>query len=393
MKVAMVTTTGERCGIAAYTRALIDGLESLPETEVEVVPITEGRQATAHYVAQAERLNAPDISVVHIQHEHSFWGGVLPRRPFPLRADTGYWELRYLIQKPIVVTAHTTYSLAELLRLETETRLPKRLIKQFLVNNVAYRESVDIAPFITAMTIVHTAAARNALIERGARPEYVTIVPTGIPAAASAPMHGEAFRAQHGLQNKRVLTIFGYIAPNKGYELTLELLPTLPPDVVLVIAGGPRNADMEPYASQLKARIEVGGLGDRVLITGFLADDEIAEVMAASDLLLVPHTQATGSYSVTFPLTHGKAILASDMDCFREIEARVDCLQLFKAGDPTDYRAKLLALLDDPIRRERLAANACRYAQRFSWPRVAALTRKVYEQSFDVYSRGHHPHG
>lgn len=392
MKVAMVTTTGDRCGIAAYTRALVEGLKSLPNVEVEVVPITEGRQATAHYVAQAERLNAPDISVVHIQHEHSFWGGVLPRRPFPLRADTGYWELRYLLQKPIVVTAHTTYSLAELLRLDSETRFPKRLIKQFLVHNAAYRESVDIAPFITAMTIVHTAAARNALIERGAKPEYVTIVPTGIPPALPAPMHGQAFRATHGLQDRRILTIFGYVAPNKGYELTLELLPSLPSDVVLVIAGGARNADMEPYAAQLRAAIDAAGLQNRVLITGFLSDEEVAEVMAASDLLLVPHTQATGSYSVTFPLTHGKAILASDMDCFREIEARVDCLQLFKAGDLADYRAKLLALLDDPIRRERLAANACRYAQRFSWPRVAALTRQVYEQAIDVYGRGHHPH-
>jgi len=392
MKVAMVTTTGERCGIAAYTRALIEGLESLPDTEVEVVPITEGRQPTAHYVSQAERLNAPDVSVVHIQHEHSFWGGVLPRRPYPLRADTGYWELRYLIQKPIVVTAHTTYSLAELLRLESETRLPKRLIKQFLVNNVAYRESVDIAPFITAMTIVHTAAARNALIERGAKPEYVTIVPTGIPPALPAPLHGKAFREAHHLQEKRVLTIFGYIAPNKGYELTLELLPSLPPDVVLVIAGGPRNADMEPYTAQLRAAIRSAGLQDRVLITGFLSEEEVAEVMAASDLLLVPHTQATGSYSVTFPLTHGKAILASDMDCFREIEARIDCLQLFKAGDLADYRTKLLALLDDPMRRERLATNACKYSQRFSWPNVAAYTRKVYEQAIGVYSRGHHPH-
>ncbi len=392
MKAAIVTTTGERCGIAAYTRALIDGLKSLPDVEVEIVPITEGRQPTAHYAAQAERLNAPDISVVHIQHEHSFWGGVLPRRPFPLRPDTGYWELRYLIQKPIVVTAHTTYSLAELLRLDSETRLPKRLVKQFLVNNAAYRESVDIAPFITAMTIVHTSAARNALIERGAKPEYVTIVPTGIPSALPAPLHGEAFRDANRLQGRRVLTIFGYIAPNKGYELTLELLPSLPSDVMLVIAGGPRTPDMEPYAAQLTAVIQAAGLQDRVLITGFLADSEVAEVMAASDLLLAPHTQATGSYSVTFPLTHGKAILASDMDCFREIEARVDCLQLFNAGDLADYRAKLLALLDDPIRRERLSANACKYAQRFSWPRVAGLTRRVYQQAIDVYGRGHHPH-
>ncbi len=392
MKVAMVTTTGDRCGIASYTRDLCEGLRSLPDVEVEIVPITEGRQPTAHYVEQAERLNADDISVVHIQHEHSFWGGILPRRPWSLKPNTGYWELRYLIQKPMVITAHTTYSLAELLRLDTETRLHKRLLKQFLVNNIPYRESVDIAPFITAMTIVHTAAARNALIERGARPEYVTIIPAGIPEPLAAPARGEAFRSRYGFEGKRVLTIFGYVAPNKGYELTLELLPSLPADVRLVIAGGARNADMQPYLEQLTGAIKAAGLEERVTLTGFLPESEIAEVMAGSDLILVPHTQATGSYSVTFPITYGKPILASDMDCFREIEARIGCLQLFQAGDVDDYRQKLLALLEEPERRERLAANAGRYAQRFSWPRVAALTRQVYDHAIEVYGRGHHPH-
>jgi glycosyltransferase involved in cell wall biosynthesis len=384
MKVAMVTTVGEHCGIAAYTRALIEGLRTLPDIEVEVVPITEGKQPTAHYVAQGERLNAGDIDVVHIQHEHSFWGGVLPR-------SSAFWELRYLIKKPVVLTAHTTYSLAELLRLSTERRPLQKLVKRLLLRNTAYRESVEIAPFITAMTIVHTAAARNELIARGANPNYVTIVPSGVPEPLPAPTEGEAFRSRFHLEGRRPITLFGYIAPNKGYELTLEILPSLPEEVVFVIAGGPRNADMEPYAAQLKTSIAQSGLSERVVITGFLSDLEVAEAMAAGEIVLAPHTQATNSYSVTIPLAHGRAILASDLDCFREIEARIDCLELFHAGEASDYRTKLLRLLEDGDRRERLAAGARRYAQRFSWPRVAASTKRVYEDAHRVYSAGHHP--
>ena len=128
MKVAMLTTTGERCGIASYTRALIEGLRGLPDTEVEIIPIKEGRQPPSHYREQAEIANAPDIDVVHIQHEHSFWGGILPK-------SSGYWELRYLIKKPVVLTAHTTYSLAQMLRLDTERRPHKWLAKQMLLRN------------------------------------------------------------------------------------------------------------------------------------------------------------------------------------------------------------------------------------------------------------------
>ncbi|HZO87669.1 MAG TPA: glycosyltransferase [Chthonomonadaceae bacterium] len=379
MKVAMLTTVGERCGIAAYTRALVEGLRTLPEMEVEVVSITEGKQPTEHYVAQAQRLNASDVDVVHIQHEHSFWGGILP-------GASAFWEMRYLIQKPVVLTAHTTYSLAEMLKIKTERRPHKWLAKRLLLLNKAYRDSVDIAPFTTAITIVHTAAARNELITRGAKPQYVFIVPTGIPAPLPAPTGGQAFRERFGLQGRRLVTLFGYIAYNKGYELTLDILPALPEDVTFVIAGGARNADMEPYAAQLQQRIARSELAERVVVTGFLTDAEVAEAMEASEIVLVPHTQATGSYSVAIPLAHGRPILASDLDCFREIAARVDCLELFRAGDVEDYRAKLQALLDNPARREQLAAGARKYAARYSWPRVAAQTRNVYQTAIQVYA-------
>lgn len=385
MKVAMLTSVGERCGIAAYTRALVAALRELPEVEVEVVPITEGKQPKEHYIAQAERLNAPEIDVVHIQHEHSFWGGILPR-------SSAYWELRYLIQKPVVLTAHTTYSLEEMLKVKTEKRPLKRLVKEILIRNRGYRDSVDIAPFATAMTIVHTGAARKELIARGAKEAFVHIVPTGIPDPLPAPTGGEAFREKFGLAGKRLLTIFGYVAYNKGYELTLEALPSLPANVRLVIAGGPRTPDMEPYHEQLKALIAAKGLSGQVVITGYLSEEEVAEAMAASEIVLVPHTQATGSYSVTIPLTHGKALIASDMDCFKDIAARVDCLEIFRSGDAADYGAKLAALLENPERQAKLAANAKKYAERFSWPRIAAQTVKVYRSAIDIYSRGHHPH-
>ena len=123
-------------------------------------------------------------------------------------------------------------------------------------------------------------------------------------------------------------------------------------------------------------------------MTGYLSDEDVAEAMEATDIALVPHTYATGSYSVTLPLSHGRTTLASDLDCFREISLRVDCVELFKAGDAEDYAGKLRALLDNPARCAELAANARKYATRFAWPRVAQMTRKVYQSVLDVYGSG-----
>jgi glycosyltransferase involved in cell wall biosynthesis len=374
----MVTTVGDRCGIAAYTRALVAGLETMPGIEVEVVPITEGRQPTAHYVAQASRLNAPDVHVVHIQHEHSFWGGILPR-------SSAYWEFRYLVKKPLVLTAHTTYSLAEMFGMRTERRPLKRIAKHLLLLNRSYRDSVEIAPFTTAFTITHTEEGRDALLARGANPSYVRVVPVGIPDTVPAPTEGRAFREKFRLGEQRLITLFGYLVPSKGYELTLEILPRLDRNIRFVIAGGPRTADSDSYAAGLRREIDARGLKDRVTITGVLSEEEIAEAMAASELVLAPHTMATGSYSVTIPIGYGRPVLASDLACFREINARFACLELFRAGDAEDYGRKMDALLADEPRRRQLAGAAREYAARTSWPKVAELTRDVYRAAISVY--------
>ena len=111
MKVAMLTTVGDRCGIAAYSRDLTAGLQGLVDLEVE--PIEVGKQPVEHYEDQAGRLNSADV--IHIQHEHSFWGGILP-------GQSAFWTLRYLLQKPVVITAHTTTSLADLQRVKQERK-------------------------------------------------------------------------------------------------------------------------------------------------------------------------------------------------------------------------------------------------------------------------------
>ncbi len=385
MKIAMLTSVGGGCGIAAYTAALVDGLRTLPDTEVVVVPISVGRQPIQHYVTQAELLNAADIDIVHIQHEHSFWGGIMPRA-------SAFWEMRYLIKKPVVLTAHTTYSLEHMLRVETEKRIHKLLVKKLLLRNTAYRQSVDTAPFVSAWTIVHTTAAREELMQRGVNGSYISVVPTGVPPALPSLDGGTAFRKKYNLEGCRIVTLFGYMAPNKGYELTFKILPELPSDVKVVIAGGPRTSDMEPYAADIKRQSEEPSIKGRVVITGFLPDSDVPDAMAASDLVLTPHTEATGSYSVMLPITHGRPILASTMDCFKEIYDRSGCLALFKAGDAAEYSKAVNRLLDSPEERAVLAQKAQKYADRFAWPRVASAMRRIYESAIEVYSNGHHAH-
>jgi glycosyltransferase involved in cell wall biosynthesis len=371
MKVAMLTTTGKRCGIAAYSSGLVKALREFVKVEVE--PIEEGKQTAEYHRAQTDRLNRADV--VHVQHEYSFWGSFLPK-------DSSFWILRDMIKKPLVITAHMTLSFAEMLKVK-ECRNPLyRIYLESLLLRPGVRKSVEIAPFVTANEcIVHTDAGRRILIGRGADPKRIHMVPAGVSEPFPLSAGGASIRERFGLSGKRILTIFGFISPNKGYELTLQILPELPPEVVLVIAGGPRTLANKPYVRKLDELIREMGLKDRVVITGYLTEENVADMMIASEIVLVPHTSATGSYSVTIPLAHGRPVIASDQDCFREIRDRLPCLQLFRSGDAAHFASCLKELLHNPAGMQEIGKRARLYAEKHSWREVARRTVDIYRKA------------
>ena len=283
-----------------------------------------------------------------------------------------------------MVTAHTVFTTAELLRLPTETRWRQRLAKQLLSAYPPYRNTVERDPFAeAAAVIVHTQAARERMVRRGVRPERVQVLPAGIPAPAPgpAPEAAAAARERWGVAGSRVATIFGYVTPDKGYETALEALKALPPAVHLLIAGGTRVEHEEAYLAVLRTAIREHGLERRVTITGFLEEPEIAAAMALSDVVLVPHTAANGSYSVMIALSYGKAVLASDLDCFRELAEEHGCVELFPAGDDRALADRLGFLLASGGTRRALEAAARRFAAERSWSTVARRTLEVYEEA------------
>lgn len=393
MKIGMLTTWQTKCGIAAYTEALVGELRELPGIDVEVVPIRPGIMPPQHYASQAETLNHCDL--VHIQHEYSFWGGYIPGK-------NRFHTLRRAIRKPVVLTAHTTDRVDRMLvppedvpgsplksRLKTAYRKARfQAVAPLLLRNRQYRRWIEQSHFASAnQLIVHTQEARDELIERGISPERMNVLAAGVPRPLSSQGGGSDFRASHRLAGRRLLTLFGYVAPFKGYELALEILPALPNDVYLVIAGGVRTSLEEPYVAALQRRIADLGLSGRVTITGYLSDEEIAGVMEATDIVIVPHTRATGSYSVVFALAYAKPIVASDLACFQEIKARLPALRLHAAGDPDSLLTNLCELLDDPAEQAAISKEAGKYAIENSWRKVAERTVDVYRRACEVIAQ------
>ena len=384
MKVGLLTTWQTRCGIAAYTADLVEGLRQQDDITVEVVPITPGAQTRDHYAEQARILNACDV--IHIQHEYSFWGTYIP-------GGNRFHTLRRMLKRPVVLTAHTTTPITEILQMPVipregpagaKLRAMYRLVRMrvslpVLMGTGIYRRWIEVTPFASAsQVIVHTDAARDTLLRRGIASERLHVLPPGIPAPRPAPTGGRAFRERFGLGDDPIITVFGYINPLKGYEVVLDALPSLPPNVRFVIAGGTRVPAEQEYVESLRGDIAARGLESRVVQTGFLDDDAVAEAMMASDLVLVPHTQATGSYSIMVPLAYGKAIVASDQACFIEIADQGRCASIVPTGDAAALAREVGRLLANEEARNALSEQARRYAAERSWTAVARRTVEVY---------------
>jgi glycosyltransferase involved in cell wall biosynthesis len=368
MTVAMVTSWQERCGIAAYAEKLVEALGSRVDVRVIQPPKTETSDAALNAVADA----ANRCDVIHIQHEYTFFNGLLPR-------STTFFRLADRLRQPMVLTAHSVVPVERLLRLSEERRPPRRIVKRLAARWPPFRHAVERDPYRRAeQLIVHTRRCRERLLRLGLPGERLHYLPAGIPAL---PHPGALPADLAEFMDAWTLTIVGYVSPNKGHDLAVAALATLPERVRLVIAGDTRVPTETETMDALREQIARSGLDKRVRITGFLAEETLSAVLERSRLVLAPHREATGSYSITLPLAAGRATVASDLACFREIQDEGKCMALVPAGDAAALARMVERLLGDGEEINRLEARTREYAGRRTWAAVAARTVAVYEQA------------
>jgi glycosyltransferase involved in cell wall biosynthesis len=395
VKVALLTSERERCGIARYSRDL--NAELSRHVEVALVPIhpwpPEGERL--------ERLRAADI--VHLQHEYSFWGSAFP----PPRA---YYEGLTLFRKPgrLVITAHTVA--------EAETVIAARgLAPKPLVKRVALqlrpdlRREIEARPFLDGdQVIVHSAAAAGWLSRQLEGRPPVQHWPMPVQTWSVPPSKWGPISVQYRLHGRRLITMFGFVTREKGYRLAIRAMRQIRkrhPDAVLLIAGGARDRWGDAFLHLLQRAEErlaarpaapvvqspqpvpvVGTLCtdleeaiERDLpyrATDYLEEADARAILEQTEIALLPYRSATGSYAAGAALAVGCPLLTSDLPAFAE---PMPALR-FRSGSVEDLVEKLDYLLSDEPERVRLAARSQRYAEENSWLRAAERHVKLYRE-------------
>lgn len=206
----------------------------------------------------------------------------------------------------------------------------------FEVDRWSLPEKIARARFVVAIT--HFCRSQLMLFSDPKHWPKIAIVHCGVAPAAYR-------RASDGT-GKRVAFV-GRLDPVKGALLLIEAMARVlkvHPDATLTLAGdGPARAGAEARAAEL-------GISSAVRFAGFMTQGQVAELLANSDMLVLP------SFAEGLPVVYMEAlasripVVASRVAGVQELVEDGVCGFTVPPGDVDSLTDRMIRLMDDPAR-------------------------------------------
>jgi len=329
MKAALITGSypPEVCGVGDYTSALAAALGAAGAS-VEIVH--ERDWSPLRMAGVRRRLLAIGADILHMQYPTKGYGWQLGPQTLALSI-------------PLVMTLHEASQVHVLRQLSL---LPLTLRSPMVIMTNEYEQAylARLAPWIRRRSVV---------------------IPIGSNIKAQkacAKMPGS------------VVTYFGLIRPEKGLENVLKLAAIFKErgDSFSVRIMGVPSPGSEAYYSRLRS--QSGDLPVEWLIE--LPRERIQEELARTSMAYLPFPDGASERrgSLIGMMMHSVAIVTT----IGEQTPRAMSDAVLFAQTPQAAAAALAGLVQQPGERMALQQRASKYAERFSWERIAAQHVRVY---------------
>jgi glycosyltransferase involved in cell wall biosynthesis len=392
VRTAIVSTFPPRaCGIGAFAadvRAALLGVDGIDRVERVVMVndpsrpqrpglvATVGQAVRGDYLRAARILGRLDVDVVLLQHEYGIFGG---------RDGEYVVTLAEELAQPLVVTLHTVLS--------------RPTAHQAAVLTALCRQA--------ELVIVMTETARRLLVDGGMCDDAkVRVVPHGAPpvlarraaerAAARVAGNGQ-LRGRYGAASDRfLLSTFGLLSAGKGIETVIEALPAIVehhPETLYVVAGRTHpdvvRREGERYRLMLEeAVLDLGLEGNVEFDDRFLAVDQIADLLAVTDVFVTPYREREqiASGALTFGLAAGCGVVSTPYWYAQDMLAS-GAGEIVPFADPATLAAAVCRFIDEPDTLAAARAEARRIGAQLAWPSVAAATAAVLQEAVELAPR------
>jgi glycosyltransferase involved in cell wall biosynthesis len=199
---------------------------------------------------------------------------------------------------------------------------------------------------------------KDEMVARGMPAERIAVHHTGIDLERFKPVERSAAKAALGVAGPLIATA-GALIERKGQRFALDALARLPGATLLLIGDGPDRPALERQARTL-------GISGRVRFLGARPAVEVAQLLAAADVMLLP-TRAEGIANVWVEaLACGTPVVTCEAGGVRDVIDRPEAGRI-AARDAGALAAAVAQLLEDTPVQEAVR----RSAERFSWERNA----------------------
>ena len=277
------------------------------------------------------------------------------------------------------MTLHTVLSNPTEHQLRVLTALCREAERVIVMTETARRiiAELDVCDDEKLRVIPHGApvvlGAARAELAAGRRPRYVASTPGGYAR----------------IDSRFLLSSFGLLSPGKGLETMIDALPSIierHPEALYLIAGRthPQIARRqgEEYRFMLERRILDLGLDDHVQFDDrFLSIEELADLLAATDVFVTPYTNSEQSSSgaLTFALAAGCAVVSTPF-LYADDMLRSGAGTIVPFADPAALADAVCALIEHPEQLAAARAEARRVGSGLAWPSVAEATAAVLKR-------------
>jgi glycosyltransferase involved in cell wall biosynthesis len=248
-----------------------------------------------------------------------------------------------------------------------------------------------------------SAPSKDVLDRMLARVRDLALEPPAIAEVIPNPVEEVASQNRwtlEGCERRRILFV-GRFDRHKGGDLILAAFASVLqrfPDALLDFAGPDRNFTDDRgrawrFDEYLAAKLPRPQDRDRVTFHNFVPGRQLSGLRKRAMLTVVPSRYETFGIAAAEAMMSGCPIVAADAGALPEL-VQNDCNGLLaKAGDAEELADKILALLNDPARAQRLGRQAAldardRYAPRVVAEKMIEFYRRVLGRGGDVTSPG-----
>lgn len=168
---------------------------------------------------------------------------------------------------------------------------------------------------------------------------------------------------KYGIEDEYILYM-GTLEPRKNIGVLVEAYYILAKDdnhlPKLVIAG--KKGWMY---EQLFQMVQKSGLGNQIIFTGYIKDDDCPVLMSGARLFVFPSLYEGFGIPPLEAMACGTPVIVSDAEAL--LEATGECAVVFRSGDAADLSCKIGQLLENEEEQKRLSAAGVSWAGRHTW--------------------------